>query len=77
VAGYVLSSDDKGTSLLLDSPRAVVQVGPRRVAKSMPLCVPPESSGRILTLRASQVLGIDPDPHSPYGTCPGVKRKKI
>jgi hypothetical protein len=73
VAAYVLSSDDKGTSLLLYKPRAVVQVGSRRVAKAMPLCVPPESSGRIVTLRASQVLGIDSDPHSPYGTCPGVK----
>jgi hypothetical protein len=43
----------------------------------MPLCVPPESSGRILTLRPSQVLGIDRDPLSPYGTCPGVKRRKL
>jgi hypothetical protein len=77
VAAYVLSSDDKSISLLLDKPRAVVQVDPRRVSNSMPLCVPPESSGRILTLRASQVLGIDPDPHSPYGTCPGIKKKKL
>lgn len=77
VAAYVLSRESDSMSLLLESPRAVVQVKLKEVDEAMPLCVPPESSGRVLTLRASQVLGIDPDPHSPYGTCPGMQRKRI
>jgi hypothetical protein len=77
VAGYVLSSDANGVSLLLDHPRAVVELPPSAVEGSMPLCVPPESRHRVLTVRASQVLGIDADPHSPYGECPGVKKKSL
>jgi hypothetical protein len=77
VAAYVLSRDKDGMSLLLENPRAVVQVKLEDVDGTMPLCVPPESSGRVLTLRASQVLGLDPDPHSPYGTCPGMQRKRL
>jgi hypothetical protein len=74
-AAYVLSSDDQGASLLLSEPRAVLQVGPHRIAPAMPLCVPPESKMRALTLRASQVLGVDSDPHSPYEVCPEMPQR--
>jgi hypothetical protein len=74
---YVLSSDEHGASLLLNDPRAVIQVGPNEIEKSMPLCVPPESRWRVLTLRASQVLGIDADPHSPYDVCPELPRRFV
>jgi hypothetical protein len=77
VAGYVLSRDQESVSVLLDKPRAVVELPPTAVESSMPLCVPPESRHRVLTVRASQVLGIDADPHSPYGPCPGVKKKSL
>ena len=70
VAAYVLSSDKDGASLLLDSPRAVIQVDAAHIRKAMPLCVPKEAGYRYLTTRASQVLGLDQDPHSPYPTCP-------
>ena len=69
VAAYVLSTDDKGMSLLIDDPRAVVDVRNGQVKRDMPLCVPEESALRELTTRASQELGIDVDPHSPYPTC--------
>ena len=69
VAAYVLSTDDKGMSLLIDDPRAVVDVTKSEVKREMPLCVPEESSWRVLTTRASQELGVDVDPHSPYPTC--------
>jgi hypothetical protein len=69
VAAYVLSSDDEGMSLLLDDPRAVVDVTNGEVKKAMPLCVPAESALREWTTRASQELGVDVDPHSPYPTC--------
>jgi hypothetical protein len=72
IAAYVLSSDDKGASLLLQDPRAVVQVTRNEIANAMPLCAPPESRWRVITTRASQVLGIDSDPHTPYVTCPRV-----
>jgi hypothetical protein len=77
VAAYVLSSDDKGSSLLLDNPRAVVDVTRAQVERKMPLCVPPESKLRVLTTRASQVLGIDEDPHSPYETCPQIEQRLL
>ena len=69
VAAYVLSSDDDRMSLLIDDPRAVVDVRDGQVKDDMPLCVPEESSLRELTTRASQELGLDVDPHSPYPTC--------
>ena len=77
VAAYVLSSDDKGSSLLLDNPRAVVDVTRAQVERRMPLCVPPESKLRVLTTRASQVVGIDEDPHSPYDTCPQIEQRLL
>lgn len=76
-AAYVLSRDEKGASLLLSSPRAVIQVGPDEIDPAMPLCVPPESRLRTLTVRASQVLGIDSDPHSPYDECPDLPRRLL
>jgi len=72
-AAFVLSRDEEGTSLLVDDPRGVVHVAPKQIDDELPLCVPPESSIRALTVRASQVLGIDPDPHSPYPLCPGYE----
>ncbi len=77
VAAYVLSSDEKGSSLLLDNPRAVVDVTRAQVERKMPLCVPPESKLRVLTTRASQVVGIDEDPHSPYDTCPQIEQRLL
>jgi hypothetical protein len=76
-AAFVLSRDSHGASLLLNSPRAVVQVGPNDIAKEMPLCVPPESAWRVLTTRASQVLGFDADPHAPYATCPDMPQRLL
>jgi hypothetical protein len=77
VAAYVLSSDADSVSLLLQNPRAVLQISTTRVSPVMPLCVPPEATHRKFTLRASQVLGIDADPHTPYRECPGLKKKGI
>jgi len=77
VAAYVLNRDGESVSLLLEHPRAVVEIASSAVEGSMPLCVPPESTHRVLTLRASQVLGIDADPHSPYDVCPGLKQKGL
>lgn len=74
VAAYVLSTDAQSTSLLLDHPRAVIEVQTSAIRRAMPLCTPPESRGRVLTTRASQVLGFDKDPHSPYDTCPDLAR---
>jgi hypothetical protein len=74
VAAYVLDSNDKGASLLLNKPRAVIQVESGQIAQNMPLCVPPESRLRFLTLRASQVVRLDSDPHSPYELCPEIPR---
>jgi hypothetical protein len=77
VAAYVLSTDSSGANLLLDKPRAVIQVTPDQVQSAMPLCVPPESRLRVLTTRASQVLGIDADPHTPYDTCPQIAQRLL
>ena len=77
VAAYVLSSDDKGTSLLLHDPRAVVDVTKDEIKPAMPLCAPPESKWRVLTTRASQVLGLDSDPHTPYETCPQIEQRRV
>lgn len=77
VAAYVLSSDDTGTSLLLHDPRIVVDLPKGQVEREMPLCVPPESKYRVVTTRASQVLGLDADPHSPYQTCPQIAQRLL
>jgi hypothetical protein len=69
---YVLSTDDEKVSLLLDDPRAVVEVGPGVVAPLPPICVPPRPNvlARALFLRPVQLLGLEPDPGTPYSTCP-------
>jgi hypothetical protein len=66
---YVLNSDDKRLTLLLDQPRAVVEVERRKLEPDMPLCVPHETN-RKWKIRASQVVGIDADVPSPYEECP-------
>jgi hypothetical protein len=76
-AAYVLSSGKEGASLLLADPRAVISVGPGTIEDTMPLCVPPESPTRIFFLRASQMLGLDPDNHSPYPKCPELDSQSI
>jgi hypothetical protein len=76
-AAYVLSRDDHDASLLLADPRAVLQVSSRSIERVMPLCVPPESSARWLFLRLSQVLRVDPDPHSPYDACPALRPQGV
>jgi hypothetical protein len=70
IGAYVLKRDDKGTSLLIDDPRAVVEVEPGDLKSKMPLCVPPPGSGRWYKIRASQVLHFDADVPSPYPVCP-------
>jgi len=74
IAAYVLNRDSDTTSLLLAHPRAVIEVKNDSIDSSMPLCVPPPSSGRVLTTRASQVLKLDPDPHTPYDICPELEK---
>jgi hypothetical protein len=76
-AAYVLSRDKDSVSLFLERPRAVIQVRPRRLWKAMPLCVPPPSKWRIVTLRASQILHADPDRGTPYPVCPDLRRKRF
>jgi hypothetical protein len=76
-AAYVLDSNESGASLLLARPRAVVQVGPEDIASLRPLCVTPEARTRFFYLRLSQVLGIDPDNHSPYPLCPELDSQSI
>lgn len=76
-AAFVLSHDSNGASLLLNEPRAVIQVDADKISPSMPLCVPPESKWRTITTRASQVLGIDADTHSPYPTCPHMPQRLL
>jgi hypothetical protein len=76
-AAFVLNRDAHGASLLTDSPRAVIELQTEAIAEAMPLCVPPESKWRILTTRASQVLGLDADPHSPYPTCPRIPQQLL
>jgi hypothetical protein len=68
---YVLKNDDKGTSLLLDDPRAVIDTQPGEVEKAMPFCIPSPGSGRWYKIRASQVVGLDENEDSPYPVCPG------
>jgi hypothetical protein len=70
LGAYVLKRDDKGTSLLIDTPRAVLEVGPGELESDMPLCVPSPGSGRWYKIRASQVVGLDRDVPSPYPVCP-------
>jgi hypothetical protein len=70
LGAYVLKRDDKGTSLLIDSPRAVLELAPGELESDMPLCVPSPGSGRWYKIRASQVVGIDSDVPSPYPVCP-------
>lgn len=76
-AAYVLSSDEKGASLLLAQPRAVVTVGPKDISPEQPLCVTPEAPTRAFYLRASQLLHLDSDNHSPYGRCPDLDYQTI
>jgi hypothetical protein len=77
VAAYVLDSDEKGASLLLNKPRAVIHVETNQIEKNMPLCVPPESKLRFVTLRASQIVRLDSDPHSPYEQCPEIPQRLL
>lgn len=68
---YILSSDAHGrTSLLLDKPRAVIDVATDDLAPDPQLCIAPPSANRWLFLRASQQLGLDEDFGSPYVRCP-------
>jgi hypothetical protein len=69
-AAYVLSSDDKGADLLLDSPRAVIHVRNTQIEDNPQICIPPTSSLRWLFLRTSQAIHLDADRGSPYPTCP-------
>jgi hypothetical protein len=68
-AAYVLSSNDHGSTLLVDHPRAVIEVSRDDIEPAMPLCVPPEK-GRAWKIRASQAVGIDANVKSPYAECP-------
>ena len=68
-AAYVLNQDDDDFTLLLDDPRAVVELKGGEIERKMPLCIPHETN-RGWKIRASQVLGIDPDDPSPYEECP-------
>lgn len=74
---YVLSRDKDSVSLLLESPRAVVQVEPGRLESATPLCVPPATKWRVLSLRASQLVRVDRDPGTPYEICPNMRRKTL
>lgn len=67
---YVLSSDDKRVILLVDDPRAVVELRPDDLEPHPPICVP-ERSGlpRELFLRPVQLFGIEEDPDTPYLPC--------
>jgi hypothetical protein len=67
---YVLSQGKDGASLLLDDPRAVVQVGPGVIGDDPQICIPGPSSARRLFLRASQIFHLDQDVGSPYQICP-------
>jgi hypothetical protein len=67
---YVLHNDKDGTSLLMSSPRAVVDLAPGQIEPRPPICVPKSSSTRWVFLRLPQVLHIEKDHGSPYVTCP-------
>jgi hypothetical protein len=69
-SAYVLNTTDKTTSLLLDKPRAVVEVPSSTIQPNPPLCVPRPSPLRWLFLRASQMVHLDHDYGSPYVRCP-------
>lgn len=71
---FVLNSGEDGASLLLDSPRAMIQVGAGIIAPDPPICIPPPSSSRRFFLRTSQILGIEADRGSPYEICPQLPR---
>jgi hypothetical protein len=77
VAAYVLDRDEDGANLLLNKPRAVVSVAAARIEANTPFCVPPESRLRFLTLRASQIVHLDSDPHSPYEQCPEIPQRLL
>jgi hypothetical protein len=71
-AAYVLSSNDHGSTLLVDHPRAVIEVSRDDIEPAMPLCVPHETR-RAWKIRASQVVGIDANVKSPYAECPEAR----
>jgi hypothetical protein len=77
VAAFVLDRDDEGANLLLNKPRAVIRVTKTQIDQNPPFCVPPESKLRFLTLRASQIVGPDDDPHSPYEQCPEIPQRLL
>ena len=71
LGAYVLSQDDKRVVLLLDSPRAVIEVDPSIVEPRPPICIPePATLRHLLYLRPVQVLHLEGDPGSPYPICP-------
>lgn len=75
LAAFVLSQDDKRVILLLDSPRAVVEVAPDVVAPNPQICIPQAPGLQdVLYLRPVQVvakiLGLEADINSPYPVCP-------
>jgi hypothetical protein len=76
-AAYVMNADDKSVDLLLAKPRVVISVEPAAVTANRPLCVTPEAPTRVFYLRASQLLGIDDDDHSPYPECPDLDYQTI
>jgi hypothetical protein len=67
---YILSQGKDGASLLLEDPRAVVQVGTGIIADDPQICIPAPSSARRFFLRASQILHLEQDLGSPYQICP-------
>lgn len=69
-AAFVLSSNAKTTSLLLNSPRGVVVINTNGMQPNPPLCILPVSPNRWLFLRASQIVHADRDYGSPYEVCP-------
>lgn len=73
VSAYVLATSEGRTSLLLHEPRAVITIPTEKTNPYPPLCIFPPSPRRWLFLRASQVLGVDPDFGSPYIRCPDAQ----
>ena len=67
---YILRSDAGGTSLLVATPRAVVDLEPGAIEPRPPICVPKRSGSRVIFLRLAQLLHIEADHGSPYVTCP-------
>jgi len=66
LGAYILSQDDKRIVLLLDDPRAVIEVDSSFVKPNPPICIPEPAR----LLRPVQVLGWEGDPGSPYPVCP-------